>query len=307
MLPWHRAPAGRPAAYRSDRRMILVNAANGQQGKLLVPKLLAAGVAVRACVQSERSADALRSAGVAEVVVGDIGDAEVIARAVRGVEAVYHVCPGIEPREREIGWAWIDAARDAAVRHFVFSSVLHPILTDLVQHEIKRDIEERLVSSGVPFTILQPTIYMAPRRFTRAFETGVLRTGWSLDRRQSLVDLEDVTDAAEAVLTGGERHVSATYELVGPGRHTAHGMAEIIARVLGKPVRAEEVDAETYLRSLFGDRDLDAMPHEVAVARSLQSRYSGHDFVGNPNVLTWLLGRAPTTFEQFVERYRPGR
>ncbi|MGI8449867.1 MAG: hypothetical protein ACR2MP_22345, partial [Streptosporangiaceae bacterium] len=29
-------------------------------------------------------------------------------------------------------------------------------------------------------------------------------------------------------------------------------------------------------------------------------RYSSHDFVGNPNVLTWLLGRPPTTFETYV-------
>jgi hypothetical protein len=32
----------------------------------------------------------------------------------------------------------------------------------------------------------------------------------------------------------------------------------------------------------------------------LQPRYSSHDFVGNPNVLTWLLGRPPTTFEAYV-------
>jgi len=36
--------------------------------------------------------------------------------------------------------------------------------------------------------------------------------------------------------------------------------------------------------------------------RSISSRYSSHDFIGNPNVLTWLLGRPPTTFEQFVRR-----
>jgi hypothetical protein len=29
---------------------------------------------------------------------------------------------------------------------------------------------------------------------------------------------------------------------------------------------------------------------------------SSHDFVGNPNVLTWLLGRPPTAYEQFVVR-----
>jgi uncharacterized protein YbjT (DUF2867 family) len=122
--------------------MILVTAANGNQGKLLVPKLLAAGQVVRACVQSQASAEHLRSLGVQEIVVGDISDPAVLARAIRGVQKVYHVGPTIHPREREMGLAVVDAARAEGVRHLVFSSVLHPITTDLVQHEIKRDIEE---------------------------------------------------------------------------------------------------------------------------------------------------------------------
>ena len=156
--------------------MILVNAANGQQGRLLVPKLVKAGMAVRACVQSERSAAEMRDAGVADVLVGEISQPDLIARAVAGAEKVYHVCPGIHPQEREIGFAWIDAARAAGVRHFVFSSVLHPLITALVQHEIKRDIEEHLIDSGLDFTILQPSIYMAPRRFGPAIAAGTLGT-----------------------------------------------------------------------------------------------------------------------------------
>lgn len=34
---------------------------------------------------------------------------------------------------------------------------------------------------------------------------------------------------------------------------------------------------------------------------AIGARYSSHNFIGNPNVLTWLLGREPTTFEQFVK------
>jgi len=44
---------------------------------------------------------------------------------------------------------------------------------------------------------------------------------------------------------------------------------------------------------------------------TLSARYSSHDFVGNPNVLTWLLGRAPTSFEEWArtqyENYRATR
>ena len=135
--------------------MILVTAANGNQGRLLVPKLLAAEQPVRACVQSQASAEHLRALGVPEVVVGDITDPAVLATAIRGVQKVYHVGPTAHPGERAMGLAVVDAARDEGVKHLVFSSVLHAITTDLVQHEIKRDIEEYVLSSGLEFTILR--------------------------------------------------------------------------------------------------------------------------------------------------------
>lgn len=160
--------------------MILVTAANGNQGKLLIPKLLAANQSVRACVQSKGSAEHMHALGVQEVLVGDISEQAVVARAVSGVEKIYHVGPTAHPREREMGFAIIDAARAEGVGHLVFSSVLHAIITDLVQHEIKRDIEEHLLSSGLEFTILQPSNYMMPWRLRPAFEKGVFELSWSL-------------------------------------------------------------------------------------------------------------------------------
>ncbi len=280
--------------------MILVTAANGNQGKLLIPQLLSAGLPVRGCVRSESSADALRARGVDDIVVGDILDPAVLARAMHGVEKVYHIGPTAHPGERAMGIAAIDAARAAGVRHFVFSSVLHAITTDLVQHEIKRDIEEHLLSSGLEFTILQPSNYMSPLKLRPVFERGVFRLSWSLDRYQSLVDLGDVTEVAVMALTDSARHAGATYELVAPGRYTAHDLGAIIGRVLGRTVPVEEIDADTYLKEFFGDVGPDQFPHEARVLRAISTRYSGHDFIGNPNVLTWLLGREPTSYEQFV-------
>jgi uncharacterized protein YbjT (DUF2867 family) len=292
--------------------LILVTAANGNQGRLLMPKLLAAGLPVRACVQSEASAARLRALGAAEVLAGDITEPDLMARAVSGVEKVYHVGPTIHPREREMGLALVDAAQAAGVRHFVFSSVLHAITTDLVQHEIKRDIEEHLLSSGLEFTILQPSNYMLPLKLRPVFERGVFELSWSLERRQSLVDLGDVTDVAVMALTDSARHAGATYELAGPGRYTAHELGDIISRVLGRRIEVREIDADTYLRAWTGDTDPREVSHQVRVLRAITARYSSHDFVGNPNVLTWLLGRPPTTFEDFVRRQheasgQPGR
>lgn len=91
--------------------MILVTAANGNQGRLLVPKLLAAGHPVRGCVRTEDSAATLREHGVSDVVVGDLSDPAVAAAAVHGVTKIYHVGPTIHPRERDMGFTLIDTAR----------------------------------------------------------------------------------------------------------------------------------------------------------------------------------------------------
>jgi len=255
---------------------------------------------VRACVQSEASADRLRAQGVDEVIVGDITAPGAIDRATAGVSAVYHIGPTVHPRERDMGFAMIDAARAAGVEHVVLSSVLHAITSDLVQHEIKRDIEEHLLSSGLEYTILQPANYMLPLKLKPAFEQGVFRLSWSLDRRQSMVDIGDVTDVAAKVLIEGAPHWAATYELVGPGRFNAHELGEIISRVMGRPIAVEEIDGDTYLKAWFGEVDPADFPHQAKVLRSISARYSSHDFLGNPNVLTWLLGREPTSYEDFV-------
>ena len=279
--------------------MILVTAANGNQGKLLIPKLVAAGAAVRACVRTDTSGTRLRAAGVADVVVGDVADRGFQASAMDGVDTVYHVGPTLHPKERDMGFAAVDAARASGVKHFVLSSVLHAITTDLVQHEIKRDVEEHLLSSGLEFTILQPANYMLAHRLKPAFERGLFRLSWSLERFQSMVALHDVTDVVASVLLDGERHAGATYELVAPGRFTAHDMATVIGDIVGKPIAVEEISCDIFMKEFVGD--VEKFPYEARVMRAISARYSSHDFIGNPNVLTWLLGRPPTTYAQFVQ------
>ncbi|MFF1925984.1 NmrA family NAD(P)-binding protein [Streptomyces sp. NPDC058221] len=287
---------------KGDGFVILVTAANGNQGKFLIPRLLTAGQKLRVCVRSEESAQSLRSAGVSDVIVGDITEPGVMTCAMREVEKVYYVGPTLHPKEREMGFAAIDAARESGVEHFVFSSVLHAILTDLTQHEIKRDLEEYLLSSGLEFTILQPANYMMRHRLKPAVEQGVFLLSWALDRYQSMVDLSDVAEVAAAVLADSESHAGATYELVAPGRCTAHDLAQIVSDVLGRKVSAQHIDADQFTAASLGADHETRFPYHTDAARAISRRYSSHDFIGNPNVLTWLLGRKPTSFKQFVQR-----
>ena len=285
--------------------MLLVTSANGNQGKLLVPKLLAAGAALRCVVRSEASADTLRNLGVREVLVGELYNADMLARAVAGVQGVYYVNPTGHREEREAGLAIVDAAAKAGVGHFVFSSVLHAISTGLFQHQYKRDVEERLVASGLNFTILQPANYMTPFELLPAFEHGVYKQAWSLDRRMSMVDPDDVTDVAAKVLIEGGEHFGATYELCSRGWHTARDVAGAVSRATGKPGDVQEITPEEGGRLWFGDVARDRIPDEGRVLRQICKFYSEHDHVGSANVLRCLLKREPTTIDDFARKVYP--
>ncbi len=100
----------------------------------------------------------------------------------------------------------------------------------------------------------------------------------------------------------GSRHTQCTWLALStsPGRYTAHDLARIISDVIERSIPAERIDADTFLDAVLGDPT--QFPYEAEAMRAITDRCSSHDFIGNPNVLTWLLGRSPVTFAQFVAR-----
>ena len=283
--------------------MILVTSAYGTQGRKLLPKLAAAGAKVRGLRATPGGEQALLDIGATEAMIGDASDPAVLREAMAGMDSVYHIGPSAHPREREMGYAAIDAAIHAGVQHFVFSSVLHPIITDLIQHELKRDIEEKLVCSTLNFTILQPSDYMQVLRIRTAFETGVFALAWNRDQRQSVVDVEDITDVTAKVLLEGEPHYGATYQLSAPGCFSAWDIGAIVAKVCGREIDVQEVSPIQRMKDHFKGREMDeGAAYQLRVFTALRDWYSGHEFVGNPNVLRMLLGREPTTLEDHAAR-----
>ena len=293
--------------------MILVTAAYGNQGQRLIPLLAQAGKKVRA-LRAAGDLQALKALGAVEAVQGDASDPAVLARAMEGVETVYHIGPSLHPREEAMGLAVVEAAERAGVKHLVFSSVLHAIEDRLLQHRSKLAIEQRIIVSDLNWTILQPTNYMLPAWSYPVFKTEVFRLWWSLDRRQSLIVLDDYAEVAAKVILEGAAHHGATYELSSGDCLTAYEIADRFARVTGRPVRAEEVSPDEFMLKHRKHHAMQALldagrtvtsadfPYEFEVFRAIGACYSESDFVGNPNVLTWLLGRTPTTVEEYLRK-----
>jgi uncharacterized protein YbjT (DUF2867 family) len=218
--------------------MILITGAGGKTGRSLV-KRLANVEGVCGFVHREQHIATLKSLGAKWVSVGDLLDENALRSAMRGIRAVYHICPNMDPNEVEIGKLLIDTARGAGVEHFVYHSVLHPQTEKMTHHWQKLRVEEMLFESGLPFIILQPGPYLQNLLAGRKsiIENGVLRVPYSVHSKFSFVDREDIAEAAKIVLTE-PGHVSATYELTGtlPLSHTE--VADVMKKILKRDVRA---------------------------------------------------------------------
>jgi NAD(P)H dehydrogenase (quinone) len=196
--------------------MILVTGAGGKTGKAVIKALVACGAPVRAFVRSSAHEGPLRTISVREIVAGAMDDTDALSRAVRGADAIYHICPNVSPHEIAFANALISAAKDSDVSRLVYHSVLHPQIEAMPHHWSKLRVEEMLFTSGLDITILQPTAYMqnSLAEWDRMLSDGIYRVPYPIGTRLSLVDLGDVAEAAARVLTD-DGHSGATYELVG--------------------------------------------------------------------------------------------
>lgn len=280
--------------------MILVTGAAGKTGRAIITALVARGQAVRGLVRRSEQIEAVKSLGAKEAIVGDMRDEDALRRAARGVRATYHICPNVNPHEIAIGKAAITAASKAGVEQFVFHSVMHPQTEAMTHHWNKLRVEEALFESGQAYTILQPASYMQNvlGGWQTIVERGVYGVPYSVEARISMVDLEDVAQAATVVLTE-PGHLGATYELAGPEVLTQTQVAGILSRHLRRPVRAEQVTIEAWTRQA---RSSGMGEYQIDTLVKMFHYYDRNGFWGNPRTLSHLLRRTPTEFGAFVER-----
>jgi hypothetical protein len=119
----------------------------------------------------------------------------------------------------------------------------------------------------------------------------------------SLVDLEDVAQAAAIVLTEPGK-TGATIELVGTPGLSQIEVAAVLHEQLDRPVSAEVIPLEVWERAArasgLGD-------YQVSTLIMMFHYYESHGFVGNSSSLAFLLHREPTSLAAFVARIAHGR
>jgi NAD(P)H dehydrogenase (quinone) len=280
--------------------MILVTGAAGKTGKAIVKALVARGAPVRAFVRSSAHEAALKALGVRETVTGEMGDPHALSEATRGTRAIYYICPNASPHEVAFARALVDSASRSGVPRLVYHSVLHPQIEAMPHHWNKLRVEEMLFSSPLDVAILQPTAYMqnSLAEWDRMVGSGVYRVPYPIETQLSLVDLDDVAEAAAIVLTQAG-YSDASYELVGTPPLSQIEIAETFGRALKKSVRAEAEAVESWdHRARAAGVDDYARETLTKMFRA----YARGGLKGNPRVLGWLLERPPTSLADFAAR-----
>ena len=280
--------------------MILVTGAGGKTGVAVLKALIARGATVRAFTRSNSHRAALKAIGVHDIVVGEMDDPHARSRAIGGTSAVYHICPNMSPKELAFANAAVAAAVTHGISRLVYHSVLHPQIEAMPHHWAKLRAEEMLLTSGLDVTILQPAAYMqnSLAEWDRMVGDGIYRAPYPVDTRLSLVDLNDVAEAAALVLTEAG-HSGASYELVGTAPTSQIEIAETFGHALQRAVRAEAEPIEVWNHRA---RNAGIGDYQRETLTKMFQAYARDGLKGNPNVLGWLLKRPPTSLAAFAAR-----
>ncbi len=278
--------------------LILSIGADGRFAGLVIPELVRRGARVRGLVHKAENAEQARANGVTEVAVADLRDRQSLDAALQGVDRVFYLAPVFQRDEAELGKGLVAAARQAGVRRFVFSSVIHPVLRELQNHFDKGPVEDAILNSGMEYTFLHPAIFF--QNYTAAWpavvKTGVLAEPYSAERSMSRVDYRDVAEVAAVALTE-DRLLHGTFELCAEDDFDRHEVATLMGEALGRKVESATPSFDEWAEQAkvpYGEE-------QMAELKAMYDWYDAHSLLGNPLTLRAILGREARTLRAFFE------
>jgi uncharacterized protein YbjT (DUF2867 family) len=216
--------------------MILVSGATGNVGRHLVGQLLDKGAQVRALVRDEGKVAYLNNS--VERAIGDLDEPETLTTAMRGIDRLYLVTPDTQQVIN-----LLEASKRTGVKHVVKQSTIEADRS-LGPGKWHREQEELIKASGLAWTFIRPTMMTVNTiewwGATIKSQNAVYFPGGN--GKVPAVDPLDVAAVASTVLTCPS-HEGQIYEVTGPEVLTIGEMVQVLAKVLGKPLRYVNIPA----------------------------------------------------------------
>lgn len=235
---------------RTEVPPVLVTGATGRVGRVVVDRLIEAGVPVRALTRRPEAADL--PAGV-EVVTGDLTVPESLDAGLRGAGAVFLV------------WTAAPATAAAVVerlatyaRRVVFLSSPHQTPHSFFRQPnpmavLHADIERLIAASGLESTIIRPGVFASNSLFWWApaiRADGAVRWPYGAAETAPVDDRDVAAVAARTLYEDG--HAGGDYVLTGPESLSQAEQVSILGDALGRRIKFEELTPDDFRRETEG-------------------------------------------------------
>jgi NADH dehydrogenase len=277
--------------------MNLVVGATGLLGGELCRRLRAKGKPVRALVRPSADPaklEKLREAGVT-FSQGDLKSPSTLEAACRDVTTVISTASSTFSRQAgdsiqtvdELGQLnLLEVARTAGVRHFIFIS-FPPMAEDCPLQEAKRKVEQRLIGSGLTYTVLQPTffteVWLSP---ALGFDIagGKARIYGAGHNKISWISFLDVAEFGVASVENAAAR-NAVIKLGGPEALSPLEVVKICEELSGRQFAIEHVPEEALRAQKAAATD----PFEESFAALMLSYAAGQPIEMQATLATFLL------------------
>lgn len=237
-------------------KIILVSGATGHQGGACARSLLRQGFQVRILTRDPGNPMARELGDLgATISRGSFDDSASLKQALQGCYGAFSVqdfyAAGLEGEVRQ-GKAFADAALNAGVRHFIYSSVSSADKNTGIPHfETKWQIEQYIGSLDLSCTVLRPAFFMD--NFTSPnLKSGILSGTLSMpmppDRKLQMIAVCDIGAIAAQCFSKGEECFGQAYDLAGD-ELTMTQVASRFSQAMGKPVRFEQTSLDALRKS----------------------------------------------------------
>lgn len=278
---------------------ILVTGALGTIGTLVVRELLAAEREVRA---ADIDVDAIRARfGEVDAARFDFTDPGTWAAAFEGIEVLFLMRPPhLSKVDRDMVPA-LEAAKRSGVRHMVLLSLQGAERNRVVPHA---KLEAWLRSSGLTWTFVRPSFFMENLSSTHAVDVRdrdsiIVPAG---SGRTSFVAASDVAAVAATALLDPAAHRDLAWTPTGPAALTYAEVADILTRVLGRPIRYTRPGTIRYVRHAL--RELGMPPAMALVTTAIYTVARLGKAAGLTQDVRAVTGRDPRGFEEWANDHQ---
>jgi uncharacterized protein YbjT (DUF2867 family) len=222
-------------------KTFVITGATGRQGSAVARHLLKEEACVKALTRNPNSKKAKQLTALgAELVTGDIANADAITTLFQGAAGIYSVQnPYTSSIAAEIqqGKNVADAARAAGVDHIVQGSAGIGEKTGVPSWDSKLEIQEYMNSLALPLTVLRPTALMElindPGFYPMASTFPIMPKLMGADKKVPWLAVDDLGAIAAKVFADPKRYIGQDLKLT-PDLRTINEVRALYQEVLGK-------------------------------------------------------------------------